>query len=54
MSFETTFAEVVDVTNVAVGTVKDPVLEGCLREAVWDLALTPHFTEDYNVWSIDV
>lgn len=54
VSFETTRAEVVDVTRVALASTKDPLLERCLAEAVWDLALTPHFSDDWMVWRIDV
>jgi hypothetical protein len=54
VSFETTYDEVVDVTSVSVGASKDPLLERCLSEAAWELALSAEFDEEWNVWSIDV
>jgi hypothetical protein len=54
VSFETTLAEVVDVTRVSIRDAKDPLLEPCLREAVWDLALPAAFYEDWNSWTVDV
>jgi hypothetical protein len=53
VTLETTKAEVVDVTRTSIET-PDPVLERCLAEAVWDLALPSEFSEDWNSWSIDV
>ena len=54
VSFETTLSEVVDVTSVDIGDAKDPLLSRCLSEAAWDLALTPHFSDEWNVWSVGV
>ena len=52
VSLETTFAEVVDVTRVDLGGLKDPLLERCVREAVWDLMLPVQFDAEWTTWSV--
>ena len=54
VAFETTFAEVVDVGAVSLTSGKDPILERCLSEAVWDLVLPPQFRDDWAPWSVSL
>jgi hypothetical protein len=53
-TFETTRAEIVDVVGVSQRERSDPALRQCLEEAVWELELPGAFTEDWNVWKVDV
>lgn len=52
LSLETTFAEVVDVARVDLGTGKDPVLERCVAEAAWDLVLPSQFDAEWTTWTV--
>ncbi|MBE7485346.1 MAG: VWA domain-containing protein [Polyangiaceae bacterium] len=54
ISLETTFAEVVDVTRVELGGLKDPLLERCVTEAAWDLVLPVQFDEEWTTWAVSL
>ncbi len=53
VAFETTFAEVVDVTHVELEP-PDPLLQRCLSDAVWDLVLPPQFDEAWMVFRVEL
>jgi hypothetical protein len=54
VDIETTLAEVVDVPAVRLNGYTDALLERCLGEAAWDLALPVQFDNDWAKWSVDV
>ncbi|MEZ4427999.1 MAG: VWA domain-containing protein [Nannocystaceae bacterium] len=52
VALETTYQEVVDVTSVAINGAADPVLQLCLREAVWGLDLPAMFNQSRSSWAV--
>jgi hypothetical protein len=53
VDLETTLAEIVHVESVTLDD-PEPLLERCLREAVWDLVLPASFDEAWQSYSIEV
>ena len=51
-TLETTFAELVDVASITVGG--DAVIEGCVREQLWQSDLEAFFSEDFHRWLVEV
>jgi hypothetical protein len=51
---ETTLAEIVSVDVDAHLATDDPILESCMAEAVWALALPAGFFEEWTPYVIDV
>jgi hypothetical protein len=54
ISFETTLDEVAEVDPVRIATGADALLERCLAEAVWDIALPVQFDDEWTTWSVEV
>ncbi len=53
VELETTLAEIVHVESVRLAD-PEPLLESCLREAVWDLVLPASFDEAWHRYTIEV
>ena len=54
VDIETTLSEIVDVPAVRLSGSSDALLERCLSEAVWDLALPVQFNDDWATWTVEV
>lgn len=49
---ESTRDEIADVTSVSVAGA--PSFEGCVREGMWGVELSPHFVADLDTWEIEI
>jgi hypothetical protein len=52
VELETTLAEIVDVTRVAIGAPRDAAVESCFTNAIWDLQLPRMFSLSQHTFTI--
>jgi hypothetical protein len=53
VTLETTLAEIVDVTSVAISAPRDAAVESCFTSAIWDLQLPSMFSLSHHSFTID-